>query len=122
MSGKERRRKSPPFVMLYHRWMSTAAWFALTGLEAKLLCEILRLYNGENNGKIGFGHYQAAEVLGVARNTAAKAFKGLEDKGFIRPRKKGCFAAKGIQSEWRVTMWPAFGKPATHDYLKWRPE
>lgn len=122
MSDKARRRKSPPFVMLYHKWMSTAAWFALSGVETKLLCEILRLYNGDNNGRIGFGHYQAAEILGVARNTAAKAFRGLEDKGFIRPKKKGCFDTKGIQTEWRVTMWPAFGKPATHDYLKWRPE
>jgi predicted transcriptional regulator of viral defense system len=122
MGDPKRRRKSPAFVMLYHKWMSTAAWAALSGIEVKLLVEMLRLYRGDNNGHLGLGQYQAAATLGVARNTAARAFEGLEEKGFIRPTRKGCFDVKGQQTEWRVTMWPAFGKVATHDYLKWSAE
>lgn len=122
MGDPARRRKTPPFVMVYHKWMDTPAWAALTNDEVHLLLQLLRIYNGENNGRIALSERRAATLLGIARNTAARAFDGLEARGFIRPARKGCFDVKGKATEWRLTMWPASGKIATHDYQKWRPE
>lgn len=90
--GSSRRRKSPPFVMLYHKWMETPAWLHLSGNGVKLFLLVLKLYNGENNGQIVLGQRDASLALGVARNTISAAFEELEVKGFIRPARKGSFS------------------------------
>ncbi|WP_374552327.1 hypothetical protein [Sphingobium yanoikuyae] len=103
--------------------METLAWQHLSGNAAKLLLLILKLYNGENNGQIVLGQREGSLALGVARNTIAAAFDELETKGFIRPARKGSFSQKYRRAtEWRVTMWPAFDKAATHEYREWTPD
>lgn len=53
--------------------------------------ELKALYNGINNGDLFLSVCEAAKRLGVANNTAEKAFKELEEHGFIRPKQHGSF-------------------------------
>jgi len=66
--------------------MQTQAWRALSP-NAQALYPWLRLeWKGDkanNNGQIVLSVRQAAKALGVARNTAARAFHDLQAKGFI---------------------------------------
>ena len=52
-----------------------------------------------NNGQISLMR-QAAERMGVARDTAAKALRDLQAKGFIVV-KKG--ASLGVEGAWKVS-------------------
>lgn len=66
--------------------MDNDAWRALSPY-AQALYPWLRLeWKGEkanNNGKLRLSVRQAAEAMGVANNTAGKAFHDLQAKGFI---------------------------------------
>jgi hypothetical protein len=121
MGDPARRRKTPPFVMFYHRWIDTDAWRALSGMEAKLLLYLLRCYNGDNNGDLFLSERDAAKAIGCARNTASKAFVGLEQRGFIATTTKGYFSSIRKATTWRLTCWPAHGAAATHEYRIWKP-
>jgi DNA-binding transcriptional MocR family regulator len=66
--------------------MQTQAWRAMEPVS-QALYPWLRLewrgWDNNNNGKIRLSVRQAADRLGVSRNTAARAFHGLQAKGFI---------------------------------------
>lgn len=118
--GGTRKRKSPPFVMLYHKWMDTPAWHDLGGSAVKLLVYIVRCYTGENNGAIMLSSRQASDATGLARNTVDAAFRELIDHGFIALVQAGHFDMKvKHSSSWRLTFWPTERKQASHDYLEW---
>jgi DNA-binding transcriptional regulator YhcF (GntR family) len=85
--------------------------------------ELKAFYNGSNNGDLFFSIRDAAKKLGVAHNTASKAFKELEEKGFIKARQKGAFQWKTRQAtSWILTEYEYNGKVATKDFMRWRPE
>lgn len=107
--------------MIYHKWIDTPAWRDLSGAAVKLLVQIVRLYDGENNGAIMLSERHAAEALGVARNTVSRAFAELIDHGFIAVHQRGHFDRKVQHGTlWRLTFWPTERKVATHDYLRWQ--
>ena len=66
--------------------MELPAWRALS-TTAQALYPWLRMEwkgpQNNNNGKIQFSVRQAADALGVTRNTAARAFHDLQSKGFL---------------------------------------
>lgn len=66
--------------------MEASAWRALSTTAQALYPWIKLEWKGpraNNNGKIAFSVRQAAQALGVSRNTAARAFHDLQAKGFI---------------------------------------
>lgn len=118
--GGTRRKQSPPFVMLYHKWTDTPAWRDLSGSAVKVLVHLVRSYNGDNNGEISLSGRQASEATGLARNTVMAALQELIDHGFIALAKAGHFNLKVKHSaQWRLTFWPTDKRKATHDYLTW---
>jgi DNA-binding Lrp family transcriptional regulator len=59
------------------------------------------------NGRIGLSIRPAAERCHIAPGTAVRAFKELEDRGFIDCITKGGFNRKlRHASEWRLTNYP----------------
>jgi hypothetical protein len=117
---KERKRQER-YVRLNHELLNSAAYLALSCPARCLLVELLKLFNGKNNGKIVMGMREAAALLGCGKDTAHCRFDDLCAKGFIKLAKSGWFSSKGSHaSEWIVTCADHDGTPATHDYLTWQ--
>lgn len=74
------------FTKLVRHTMETPAWRALSPV-AQALYVWLKLEwrgpNANNNGRIRFSIRQAAEAMGVNSKTAARAFRDLQQHGFI---------------------------------------
>lgn len=119
---KERRDKSKThrYVALHHWQMNTAAWKDLSANARAIYLEINKRYNGANNGRIGYSVREAAKELKISKATAARAFRELEDHGFIVAEQKGSFnykydaqgKRKRLASEWRLT---AYGSDVASD-------
>ncbi len=83
--------------------------------------ELKALYNGANNGDLFLSVREAADRLNIADNTASKAFKELEAKGFITPKQKGSFSwKKRHATSWILTEFEFNGKLATKDFMRWQ--
>jgi DNA-binding transcriptional MocR family regulator len=72
---------------------------------------VAHAYNGANNGLIVYSVRQAADELKIGKTTAAKAFRDLQNHGFIVAEQRGAFHWKidvtgqrhRPASEWRIT-------------------
>lgn len=124
--AKRKIDKLPQFVPLLLQTMDCEAWGALTPF-AKALYPFVRRrvsFGGENNGSISCSVREAAAYLGVHRNTAARALKELQAKGFIVAMTIGRL---GVSGEGKATTWrlTEMGTPAnrtpTKEYLSWSP-
>ena len=84
--------------------------------HARLLVELCDLYNGQNNGEVFLSHRDAARRLGVGKNLAGKAFRELEDRGFIRVQQLGSFHQMVRHAtQWVLTEFPHGGHLPTKD-------
>jgi len=120
-----RSHGSARYVMLYHWMMRTPAWQSLDGNARAIYLEILSRYAGVNNGRIPYAVRDAVKSLRIGLDTAARALRVLQERGFIVAMTKGGFICKVRRAtEWRLTdfacdvtnVW------ATKDFSKWSPE
>lgn len=116
------RNKSGRFVQLTHHLLDTPAHRSLDPVARWLYVELKRLYNGHNNGEIGLGVRAAALALHVSKNTAQRAFRDLEDRGFIRLGQPSTFDQKRLSREWLLTEYhdDRDGAAPLRDYLRWK--
>ena len=117
-----RNAGSTNFVMLDNYIFDCLAYRTMKPGPRALLWELIRLYNGSNNGRIGLGVRSAAQALGVSKDTAAGYFETLMKRGFIAVARSGGFNMKDPQSrrasEWRLT-WATTGcMTATKDFIQ----
>ena len=116
MSSKNR------FVMLDFWLLESEAWRALSPGARCLYIEVRQRFNGMNNRYISFSVREAAEKLHADKDTVAKWFKELAEKGFLKPRKPGSFDFKKRHAtEWIITAEPYNGERATKDFMRWKP-
>jgi hypothetical protein len=94
------------------------AW-AVLGLAPRFLITELseKRRSAASDGPVACSENTAAEICAVARKTARRALKDLEDLGFLACIMRGTYKIKGKATLWRLTMFPYLGQPATHDYL-----
>jgi hypothetical protein len=132
---KKQTRAAAQHIRLYRWFTECPAWRACDPVERALYLEIAGGYNGVNNGNITFSHRQAQERLGVSNKPIMRAFKGLQEKGFIVAARKGAFGWKvnrdGKKDRDRATTWTLTAEqidwPArslylpTKDFMKWQP-
>lgn len=91
-------------IRIPHVIMDTEAYLSLLPPARVVLQELLKAYNGSNNGKLGLSVRRAAERSCISKDSAARAFQALEDAGFIEMTTKGSFRLKNRHaSEWRIT-------------------
>ena len=111
------------FVKLYHWLLQSHAWRSASLAARCLLIEVWRRHNGVNNGEIAFSVREAAEALGIGKNTANRAFRELEDKGFLNARERGSFHWKGgPATTWELTAEPLGERPASKEFMRRQPE
>ena len=91
-------------MMLKHWIFDCPAYRSLKPGPRAVLWELIRRYNGTNNGRIAYGARDMARAVQVAdRQTIASYERELESKGFIRAVRRGGFSVK--VSDRRVTEW-----------------
>lgn len=110
-------------VMVVSRAMRESLAYVSMPANAKVLMDLLHL-QWRNDRLIGYGVREAAQKIGCTPNTAAKAFKILQERGFIVCENESLFNSKtGSKArEWRLTWMPyEYGKPS-RDWEKWQSE
>jgi hypothetical protein len=125
-TGRSKRQLSS-FIALERFVKSSPAWQSLSLVARSAYWELLDLYNGGNNGRIGLSARGLADRLPISRATATRAFRELIEHGFIEAVHRGGFNLKRGErraTEWRLTrfMCDATGKPPTKAFMNWRPK
>lgn len=111
-------------VRLHHWLMRTEAWRSLDCVGRCAYIEIASRYGGPgtNNGAIPCSVREMALALNVSKPTAMRAFKRLQERGFIVETKRGTFSQKVRHStEWRLSEFGCdrSGGMATKDFARW---
>lgn len=114
-------KREGQFFKLFYIMAHSSAFRSLSGGSLKVLVELRCRFNGGNNGKVFLSYQEAADILGMSKSTAARAFSELEEKGFIRKARPGHFYGRRA-TEWILTDCPHEGHPATRDWQAWRPK
>lgn len=114
------------YVKLHHWLMKTEAWRSLDGNARAIYVEISSRYAGpgSNNGRITYSARQAADDLHIGKDTANRALRVLQDRGFIVCVTKGAFSRKNRHAtEWRLTEFDCdvTRELATKDFTRWSP-
>ncbi len=110
-------------VMAVSRAMRESLAYVTMLATAKVLMDLLQL-QWRNDRLVGYGVREAAQKIGCTPNTAGKAFKILQERGFIVCEEQSLFNSKtGSKArEWRLTWMPfEYAKPS-HDWEKWQAE
>lgn len=126
------RRTKGEFVMILTSMMNAPAWQALSGNSVKLLLLLAKLGKGNNGwghkgapGELFLSERQAAQQLGLSRNTVSRAFAELVEHGFLRVVRAGHFRVKIRHSTvWRLTFqpYPRAHQGPTNEWRDWKPE
>ena len=112
------RSKQPEgqYASLPYNMLKSPAWRSLGGSSVKVYFELHLRFHGLNNGDLSLGLDTAAKELGLGKSTVLRAFKELEEKGFLQLTNKGNWI-RGHAATWAMTSKP-FGKALRSD--KWR--
>ena len=118
---KSGRSKNPDgqYVTSTYYMLRSDAWRGLNGNTLRVFFEFHMRFNGANNGQLFIGMDRVARVLGISKSTVSKAFKELEEKGFLVKVKEGKWV-RGQSAEWRLTTQPFKNTPSTNDWRKWK--
>ena len=118
-SDKTGRSEDNQYWTLSYSFAKSDAFRQLPGPALKVFMELRARYNGGNNGKITLSLDEASRLLGLSKTTAKRAFKTLEDRGFIKHRVKGKWFGRKA-SEWILTVCSLGGLPGTNDWKNWQ--
>lgn len=83
------RAEGPGFAQLWHYVLRSEQWGELSGNAIKALCELLRQYNGANNGDLSATYGDLSKRGWNSRTTLSKALRELESAGWIIETRKG---------------------------------
>lgn len=110
-------------VMAVSRAMRESAAYVSMPATAKVLMDLLHL-QWRNEKPVAYGVREASQKLKCNASTAGKAFKILQERGFIVCDAESFFNSKtGSKArEWRLTWMPFDYKNPTHNWEKWEPE
>jgi hypothetical protein len=120
-----RSRGSGRFVALHHFLLNSAAWRALTPYDRAVYIEVVKAYDGTNNGRIALGVRRIAAQANVGKNTAVRSLERLVELGFLEQAQAGAFDYKVRHAtEWRLTQYRCdrTGALPSKAFMKWRPE
>jgi len=93
------------FITIPHEVLNSPGYLSTKPPARAVLNEVMMVYNGSNNGKLGLSVRRAAQRCCISKDTAASAIAELEDAGLIERVKKGSFTQRNRKaSEYRI-LW-----------------
>lgn len=109
-------------VLVVSRAMRESPVYETMPANAKVLMDLLQL-QWRNDRPVAYGVREAAKKIGCKPETAGKAFKILQEHGFIVCANESLFNSRtGSKTrDWRLTWMPFMNKDPTHDWEKWQP-
>ncbi len=111
------RSTKRPFVNLRYDIMDSPAWLSLSCKARVAWTEVVRRYNGTNNGEIPLSCRELAVRANIGKGTAKKAFDELIEAGFIKIGRDSNFNYKMKEARrWIVTHQRYQDKPATNEW------
>lgn len=119
-----RSTSKPPYVMLPWYVMDTPAWKHLGHGARAAYLEIIRCWNGANNGGIILSVRKLAERLNCSHGSAAIYLRELNDLGFVDFTHIGSFSRRNrLASEFRVTFHRCdkTGQKPSKRFMEWEP-
>ncbi len=125
--------KQEPFVMIYLHVLRHDKFKALSGNARAGLIALCELHDGTNNGDIVLSSREAAKVMGLYRDTAARVLKELAQKGFLVVTQDSSFGQKRLARAYAITLYPYKGRQPTYAFKRnnspefslktcWRPK
>src|SRR5712691_1594719 len=114
--GRPARWSGTGHLRLYNWMTETRAYVALSLSGKCILWELMRRYDGNNNGKISFGGQDGRHAK-LLRDLTERALTEIEGAGFIVETEPAVPHLKKPR-KWRLTMYPTDRKPATKDFMK----
>lgn len=108
-------------VIVISRGMRETYTYESMPATAKVLMDLLQL-QWRNDRPVCYGVREAAQKISCTTNTASKAFKILQERGFIVCQEESLFnSKKGSKArEWRLTWMPFEYRNPTHDWENWQ--
>lgn len=98
------RNSKGKFIMLRYDIYDSSAWRDLSCVERCTWLEVMRRFNGNNNGNISLSCREVAGALKVSKDTASKALNRLIKVGFLRVTREAYFNIDARESRrWRLT-------------------
>jgi hypothetical protein len=119
------RSTTERFVSLPHQMLRSPAWRSLSAVARCIFLELAVIYNGGNNGFIALSTRDSAKHVRCSKDTAARAFFELTEKGFIVCCSRGHFDRKSPHaSEYRLTLYSCdrTGEKASKAFMRWHPD
>jgi hypothetical protein len=119
------RSTTERFVALPYWMLQSPAWRLLSPVARSVLIELAAVYNGSNNGRLALSARDAAKRVRCSKNTAARAFVELIQKGFVDLCSCGHFDRKTPHAaEYRLTLHSCdrTGERASRRFMNWRPD
>jgi hypothetical protein len=119
------RSTTERFVSLPHHMLRSPAWRSLSPVARCIFLELAAIYNGGNNGFIALSTRDAAKHVRCSKDTAARSFFELTEKGFIVCCSRGHFDRKCPHaSEYRLTLYSCdrTGEKASKAFMRWHPD
>jgi hypothetical protein len=119
--------KDSPHARFYLWEIKSPAFRSLSVGARALLLELKALFNGSNNGSLFLSVRDAGLRLNVGKTCAAKLFRELLDRGFIRTAERGAFNLKSRAGQRKATTWILTEHPmgdaldGTKDFMRWQP-
>jgi hypothetical protein len=125
------------FAAVRRRMARSLAWQSLSAPALKIYIELkLRWrHKDNNNGHLFVSIAECKNLLGIPPGTAHRAFRELQQKGFIVMTRRGeaggltptvldngGFGYSRRATTWAITEEPCQAQPAAHVYERWRPE
>ncbi len=88
------------------------------------MLEILLEYRPGNNGRLSWPCRRAASTIGVGKDTASRALKELEFKGWLTVERVALFGRRTTPAEYALTMYvnDLSGEPASMAFEHWTPD
>jgi hypothetical protein len=110
-------------VIVISRAMLEADAYQSLPATAKALMIVMQT-QWRNDRAVSYGVREAALKIGCTTATASKAFKLLQERGFIVCNTESFFNSRtGSKArEWRLTWMPFLDKKPTYDWETWQSE
>jgi|SRR5215471_4198338 len=100
--------KSEPFISMLNEVYDSQEFQALVPNERAILWELIRKFNGFNNGEISLGVREAARKCRIGQMAACRALTRLQESGLISATYKGHLVPEigrpNVPTRWRINF------------------